>query len=69
MQVTQSSLEKDASTVDKSINQDNTWHMVKGVTNVAKSTTLKQYAEGPRPFQSVVLRKKKFMRKNLASKW
>ena len=36
MQVIQSSPEKDASTVDKSINQDDAQHMVKGVTNVAR---------------------------------
>ena len=47
MQVTQSSSEKYASTVDKSINQDNTQHMIKGVIKAARLNTLKWYAEGP----------------------
>ena len=69
MQVTQSSPEKDANTVDKSINQDYAWHMVKGVTNVVSSTTLKWYAEGPRALWSMPLQKKIFLSRNLASKW
>ena len=68
MQVTQSLPKRDESTVDKSINQDNTQHVVKGVTTVARSTTLRQSAEGPKPGQSVRLRKKTFMNKNLAAK-
>ena len=38
MQVTQSSPEKDASMIDKNINQDNAHHLVKGVTNSSSST-------------------------------
>ena len=49
MQITQSSPEKDANTANKSINQDSAQQMVKGVTNAARSTILKWYAEGPRP--------------------
>ena len=41
MQETQSSPEKGANTVDKSINQDDAQCMVKGVIIVARSTTLK----------------------------
>ena len=49
MQVTQLSSKRDASTAGKSINQDNAEGMVKGVTNAARSTILKWYAEGPGP--------------------
>ena len=51
MKVKQSSQEKDASTVDKSINQDDVWYMVKGVTNAARPTTLMCFSEGPIPVQ------------------
>ena len=68
MQVTHSSAKRDVMTVDKSISQDNAWHVVKGVTTVARSTILTQYAEGPWPARSVQFRKKIFMNKNLASK-
>ena len=37
---------KNANTADKSINQDDLQCMLKGVTNVASSTILKQYAGG-----------------------
>ena len=56
MQVTQSAQKRDSSTEDKSINQDDAQCMVKGVTTVARSTTLRQCAET-------------LMSKNLASKW
>ena len=65
MQVTQSSPES-VSTADKSINQDDAWHMIKVATNVARSTTLKWYAEGPRSAWSTLLREKIFMSSNLA---
>ena len=65
MQATQTLPEKDGNTVDKSINQDDSWYMAKGVTNEARSSTLKWYAEGPGPAQSMLLRKKIFMSKNL----
>ena len=60
---------KDGSTADKNINQDDTWNVVKGVTNVARSTTLKWYAEGPRSVQSMLLRKETFRSTNPVSKW
>ena len=55
MKVTESSAEKNANTVDKSINQDDAWHMVKGVINVSRSTICKWCAEGPRAVQSMPL--------------
>ena len=64
MQVTQSSPKGDKSTGDKSINQDDAQHMVKGVTRVAGSSTLRQFVEGPRPVWSTQLREKTFMSKN-----
>ena len=69
MQVTQSSSEKDANTVYNSINQGDAKHMVKDVMHEVRSTILKWYAEGPRPAQSMPLRKKIFMSKNLSLKW
>ena len=68
MQATQSLLKGNASTVGKNINQDDAQCMVKGVTTVVRSTTLRQSAEGARPAQSMQLRKKTFMSNNLASK-
>ena len=35
---------EDVNTVDNSTNQDDAWHMERGVTNVASSTILKMYA-------------------------
>ena len=43
--------------------------MARGVTNVARSTTLKQYAEVPRAVQSIPLKRKLYTNKCLVSKW
>ena len=69
MQVTQLLPKRDASTADKSINQDDAQCMVKDVTTVARSATLRQFAEGIGPVQSMWLRKEPFISKNLALKW
>ena len=68
MQVTHSSSERNASTVDRNINLDDAQCMVRHVTTVARSTTLRQSAVGLGPVWSMWLRKK-FMSKNLVSKW
>ena len=69
IQTTLTSPEEDASTADKSTNQDDAQCMVKGVMDAARQTTLKWYAEGPRPAQSMLLRKKTFRSKKLVSRW
>ena len=68
MKLTQSLPEKDASPVDKSINQDDSQCIVKAAMDLERSTALKWYAEDPRPVWSMLLRKKTSRSKYQASK-